>query len=141
VKDLLEGKSLMISTSGSDSIERRSAGPYESRDATKATWFEPYRQGLLLALFADDNKAIEKLLEWPETDLPVDASPRQLDDGQSMGTEMTIGSLGDHLLLARSWAWMYPLYSPGAGSYSELVPAVTHPPGADWFSMAVTRSR
>jgi hypothetical protein len=35
-------------------------------------WIEPYREGLLLALYADDEKSFKKLIEWPDTDLPVD---------------------------------------------------------------------
>jgi hypothetical protein len=51
-------------------LEGKSLTRAETRQ--KRPWFEPYRQGLLLAFFADDDESIEKLLEWPDTDLPVD---------------------------------------------------------------------
>jgi hypothetical protein len=35
-------------------------------------WIDAYRAGLLMALFLDDGTAINRLLEWPDTDLPVD---------------------------------------------------------------------
>jgi hypothetical protein len=35
-------------------------------------WVEPYREGLLLALYAEDEPSLQKLIQWPDTDLPVD---------------------------------------------------------------------
>jgi hypothetical protein len=38
----------------------------------KLRWIDAYRAGLLMALFLDDETAIRRILEWPDTDLPVD---------------------------------------------------------------------
>ena len=35
-------------------------------------WMDPYREGLLLALFADDEAGIERVTSWPGDDLPHD---------------------------------------------------------------------
>lgn len=35
-------------------------------------WIEAYREGLLMALYADDEPSFRKLIEWPDTDLPID---------------------------------------------------------------------
>jgi hypothetical protein len=35
-------------------------------------WIDVYRAGVLVALFLDDETAIRRVLEWPDTDLPVD---------------------------------------------------------------------
>jgi hypothetical protein len=45
-----------------------------SRAQTRAElgWIEPYREGLFLALYVDDESAIGRLLQWPDTDLPID---------------------------------------------------------------------
>jgi hypothetical protein len=45
-----------------------------SRARTRAEhgWITPYREGLLLALYVDDEDAIRQLIAWPDTDLPVD---------------------------------------------------------------------
>jgi hypothetical protein len=37
-----------------------------------SNWIEPYREGLLLALYADDEPSFQRLIQWPDTDLPVD---------------------------------------------------------------------
>jgi hypothetical protein len=42
----------------------------ESRKELK--WIDAYRAGLLTAFFLDDETAIRRVLEWPDTDLPVD---------------------------------------------------------------------
>jgi hypothetical protein len=38
----------------------------------KLSWIDAYRAGLLMALFLDDEPAIRRILEWPDTDLVVD---------------------------------------------------------------------
>jgi hypothetical protein len=45
-----------------------------SRAQTRAElgWITPYREGLLLALYVDDESAIRRLIDWPDTDLPID---------------------------------------------------------------------
>ncbi len=35
-------------------------------------WIEPYRDGLLMALYAGDEWAFQKLVTWPDSDLPID---------------------------------------------------------------------
>ncbi len=35
-------------------------------------WIEPYREGVLLSLYSDDESSFQKLIKWPDTDLPVD---------------------------------------------------------------------
>lgn len=42
----------------------------ESR--AKLGWIDAYREGLMLALYVDDEPAIGRLLEWPDTDLRID---------------------------------------------------------------------
>lgn len=42
----------------------------ESR--AKLGWIDAYREGLMLALYVDDESAIGRLLAWPDTDLPID---------------------------------------------------------------------
>jgi hypothetical protein len=45
-----------------------------SRAETRAKlgWITPYREGLFLALYVDDESAIRRLIDWPDTDLPID---------------------------------------------------------------------
>jgi hypothetical protein len=42
------------------------------RTRSKLGWIDQYCEGLLLALYLDDETAIRRLIEWPDTDLPVD---------------------------------------------------------------------
>jgi hypothetical protein len=35
-------------------------------------WIDPYREGLLLALLSDDERALARIVAWPAEDLPVD---------------------------------------------------------------------
>ena len=51
--------------------------PYSEPDTRAQTraklgWIETYREGLLMALYIDDETAIRRLIEWPDTELPVD---------------------------------------------------------------------
>ena len=47
-------------------------------------WIDPYREGLLLALYVDDETAIRRLIEWPDTDLPVDDGYFNLTAGDNL---------------------------------------------------------
>jgi hypothetical protein len=49
----------------------------------KLGWIKPYREGLVLALYADDETATRRLIEWPDTDLPVDDGLTNLTAGDN----------------------------------------------------------
>jgi hypothetical protein len=46
----------------------------KTREQTRAKlgWIDHYREGLLMALYVDDETAIRRLIEWPDAELPVD---------------------------------------------------------------------
>jgi hypothetical protein len=43
-----------------------------AQNRAKLGWITPYREGLFLALYIDDESAIRRLIDWPDTDLPID---------------------------------------------------------------------
>ena len=54
-----------------------------ARTRAKLGWITPYREGLLLALFIDDETAIQRLIAWPDTDLPIDDGLSNLTAGDN----------------------------------------------------------
>jgi hypothetical protein len=55
-----------------------------ARTRTKLNWIKPYREGLLMALYADDDGALRRLIAWPDTDLPVDDGFDGLTKGDNL---------------------------------------------------------
>jgi len=58
-----------------------------SRAQTRAElgWITPYCEGLFLALYVDDESAFRRLIDWPDTDLPIDEGLTNLTAGDNYG--------------------------------------------------------
>ena len=50
----------------------------------KLNWIKPYREGLLMAMYVDDETGVRRLIEWPGTDLPVDDGLENLTAGDNV---------------------------------------------------------